>query len=131
MGRIKNKNKDAGKYIVSRKKTKDEIQKDEAAESEKKFYWTRALSGVGAAIVGRVLVGLIGWDMLIWMVCWWFGFPWIMSFIIFRIPYEKKKWDWKKIMKTGVGIYFFLFMVTATICHTFMAMPIFEELFHI
>lgn len=129
MGRIKNKSKNAGKYVVKRKKTQDEIEKEEEQDLTDKFYWTRALTGAAVGFLGRVVFDLVGWWMLLWMVCWWVGFPWIMSFVIFRIPYEKDQWDWKTILKTGFGLYFFAFMVVSTICHTFLVMPNYEHLF--
>ena len=129
MGKIKNKSKNAGKYVVKRKKSKEEIEKSKEEEIEKKFYWTRAISGALAGLFGRLVFGLIGWSLFIWLISWWFGWPWIMSFVIFRIPYDKEKWSWKNILKTGIGIFFFTFMVVSTIIHTFIVMPEFEHYF--
>ncbi|MHA1297814.1 MAG: hypothetical protein ACTSO9_00045 [Candidatus Helarchaeota archaeon] len=128
MARIKNKDKYAGKYIVKRKKSIEEIEKSKEEEITAKFYWTRAIFGAVSVLLGRVVFGLVGWNLFYWLLGWLFGFPWVMSFLIFRIPYEKGKWDWKMIMKTGIGIFFFMFMVIGTLVHTFMVMSRFEPL---
>lgn len=123
MGKIKNrKDKQAGKYVVVRKKTREEIQKDEKKAKEDKFYWARVITGVAAGIAGP-LIGFVGLKMLLWLVCFWIGWPFVLSFVILRYPYEKGKWDWKMILKTGVGAFFFVFMVSSTLLHTLMFVP--------
>jgi hypothetical protein len=123
MGKIRNKSKDAGKYLVNRKKTKDELQKDEKTKNEDKLYWSKVITAIVAAFVGRVFLGLVGWWMLLWMVIFWFAWPFVLSFLILRFPYEKEK-GWKERvksdLKTGVGAYFICFMLVGTICHTLM-----------
>ncbi|MHA1871667.1 MAG: hypothetical protein ACTSU2_10100 [Promethearchaeota archaeon] len=122
MGRIKNKDKKAGKYIVSRKKKKEEIEKDEAKKQEDRFYWAKTITGALSAFIGRYFFNLVGWNMLLYMLGFWFGFPFILTFMM-GYKYDKEKWDWKMILKTGVGMFFFAFMVTGTIVHTLMVIP--------
>jgi len=131
MGKIRNKSKYAGKYIVKRKKSVEEIEKTKEEFIVVKFYWSRAAFGAISVLLGRVVFGYVGWNLFYWLLGWWFGFPWLLSFLILRIPYEKGKWDWKMIIKTGIGIFFFIFMVVGTLVHTFMVMERFEPLFHI
>jgi hypothetical protein len=117
------------RYQVKAKEKKAEIEKKKEVTLEDKFYWVRSMSGIVFALLGRVVFNLVGWPMFFWMIAFWFGWPWLISFVIFRIPYEKGKWDWKMIMKTGIGAYFFLFMLTSTIAHTIMVMPLYAEIF--
>jgi hypothetical protein len=125
MGKLKNPFIKRGqKYKIKEKNIISVV--DEETQMYKKYenqmYWIRTLSGIGSALLGRLVFQLIGWNMLFWMIGWWFGFPWITSFLILRVKYDKKKWDWKMIMKTGIGAFFFLFMLTATIAHTLIVM---------
>lgn len=125
MGKVKNPLVKKGqKYKVKEKKIISVVDEEatKLKSNENKLYWIRVLSGFAAALIGRLALELIGWKMLYWMVGWWFGFPWVISFLILRIPYDKVKWDWKMIMKTGIGAYFFIFMITATIAHTLLVM---------
>lgn len=125
MGKVRNPFLKRGqKYKVSEKKVVSVVDEEtqKFKDYENKMYWTRIVTGFGSALLGRIAFGLIGWNMLIWMISWWFGFPWIASFLIWRIPYDKQKWDWKMIMKTGIGIFFFIFMLTSTIAHTIIVM---------
>ncbi|MHA1734243.1 MAG: hypothetical protein ACTSU5_20080 [Promethearchaeota archaeon] len=93
----------------------------EPMSDEDKLYWSKALMGIATGIVGR-LVGLIGWWMLIWMLLFWFVVPFPVALLIH--PYNKgekageKAWDWKLILKTGIGAFFSLFMLTSTFVHT-------------
>ena len=125
MGKLKNPFLKRGqKYKVKEKKVLSVV--DEETQKYKKYenqlYWIRTLSGIFSALLGRLAFGLIGWRMLYWMIGWWFGFPWIVSFLILRVKYDKQRWDWKMIMKTGIGAFFFLFMLTGTIVHTLLVM---------
>ena len=89
-------------------------------ERETKLYWIRALTGVLSAFVGRLFFGLIGWFMLMWMLLWWFLFPFIVSFNILKYEYDKEEWNWKNIIKPGIGIFFFLFMIVGVFFHTIL-----------
>ncbi|MEJ2250806.1 MAG: hypothetical protein P8Y97_14285 [Candidatus Lokiarchaeota archaeon] len=89
-------------------------------KKKKRLKKVRALSGVIFALVGRLIFQFVGWILLFWMLAFWFGFPFITSFIIYRYPYDKENWNWKHIIKPGLGIYFLLFMITGTIIHTFL-----------
>ncbi|TFF98867.1 MAG: hypothetical protein EU547_00210 [Promethearchaeota archaeon] len=100
---------------IESKGKKKEI--DVRLEQETKLYWARAITGFAVGLIGR-LIGFVGWLMLIWMVIWWFLFPFFVSFVIYRFEYNKETWNWKNIIKPGIGIYFFIFMITSTIIHT-------------
>jgi hypothetical protein len=89
-------------------------------EKETNLYWIRALSGVITGLIGPI-IGLIGWWLLIWMASFWLLFPFIANFIILKYDYDKEEWNWKNIIKPGVGIFFLLFMIAAVIVHTLMA----------
>jgi len=89
-------------------------------EKETKLYWIRAISGLITGFIGP-LIGLIGWWLLLWMVCFWLLFPFFANFIILQYKYDKEEWNWKNISKPGVGIFFFLFMIAAVIIHTLFA----------
>ncbi len=89
-------------------------------EKETKLYWIRALTGILSAIIGRLLFGFIGWFLFPWMLGWWFLFPFFVSFIILKYEYDKKEWTWKNIILPGIGIFFFLFMISGILIHTFL-----------
>jgi len=89
-------------------------------EKETKLYWIRALTGALSALIGRILFGLIGWFLFLWMLVWWFLFPFAVSFLILRYEYDKEDWNWKKIILPGIGIYFFLFMIVGVFLHTIL-----------
>ena len=92
---------------------------DVRLEKETNLYWIRAISGFIAGLVGP-LIGFIGWWLLLWMACFWFLFPFFTNFIILRYEYDKEEWNWKNIIKPGIGIFFFLFMIAAVIVHTLL-----------
>jgi Flp pilus assembly protein TadB len=115
---IKEKKKQLQKQdLLTDKKSTKEI--DIRLEKETKLYWVRALSGLLSGLIG-VLIGILGWRLLIWMICFWFITPFFVSFIVFRYEYNKEKWNWKNIIKPGIGIFFFLFMIVSTITFTLM-----------
>ncbi|MCK4481564.1 MAG: hypothetical protein KAV01_13625 [Candidatus Lokiarchaeota archaeon] len=87
---------------------------------ETKLYWIRALTGALSALIGRILFGLIGWFLFLWMLVWWFLFPFAVSFLILKYEYDKEDWNWKKIILPGIGIYFFLFMIVGVFLHTIL-----------
>lgn len=101
------------------KKTTKKI--DIRLAKETKLYWIRAITGALCGLIGRLAFGLIGWWLLLWMVCFWIITPFIASFFILKYDYDKEEWNWKNIIKPGLGIYFFLFMMTAVVTHTFLA----------
>ena len=100
------------------KKHKTEL--DIRLEKETKLYWIRAATGALSAVIGR-LIGFIGWPMLIWMVCFWFLSPFVFSFVVLRFNYDKEEWNWKNIIKPGIGIFFLIFMIVGVITHTLLA----------
>jgi hypothetical protein len=100
------------------KKHKTEL--DIRLEKETKLYWIRAATGALSAVIGR-LIGFIGWPMLIWMVCFWFLSPFLFSFVVLRFNYDKEEWNWKNIIKPGIGIFFLIFMIVGVITHTLLA----------
>ncbi|MFW9936848.1 MAG: hypothetical protein ACFFD5_04320 [Candidatus Thorarchaeota archaeon] len=99
---------------------KSEKKIDIRLQKETKLYWIRAISGALSALIG-ILIGLVGWILLIWMLCFWFITPFFVSFLIFRYKYNKEEWNWKNIIKPGLGIFFFLFMIVGVITFTFLA----------
>ena len=104
---------------VDKKKVKTE--KEEKLEirlqKETKLYWVRAITGAISAFIG-VSIGLVSWSLFIWMLAFWFGFPFFVSFVIFRYTYDEEEWNWKNIIMPGIGIFFFLFMIVAIILYT-------------
>ena len=96
-------------------------------EKETKLYWIRAITAVLSGLLGRFLFGIpntnmvFGWLLFIWMLCFWFITPFAVSFFILRYKYDKEEWNWKNIIKPGIGIFFFLFMIVTVITHTFLA----------
>ncbi len=107
-----------GKY----KRKKFLIPKDEKVKkpvtNEERLYYYKLVLGFASGLVGR-LIGFYGWLMLLWLVIFWLGAPFIIGPLI--APYEKGKWDYKMFLKTAVAAFFFLFMVTSTIVHTVIA----------
>jgi hypothetical protein len=96
-------------------------------EKETKLYWIRAITAVLSGLLGRLLFGIpntkmvFGYLLLIWMLCFWFITPFVVSFFILRYEYDKEEWSWKNIIKPGIGIYFLLFMIVTILTHTFLA----------
>ena len=118
------------KYIVRHKvKEKEEIKKKELS-MEEKFYWSKAITGLLSGIFGAWPIQLVGWWMFLYMMCFLFIFPFFLSFVIFRIPYKKGKWDWKNILKTGIGVNFFIFLFASTAIHTIIIYPEWEDQLH-
>jgi hypothetical protein len=111
------------KLDVEKKKEAKGKQKkiDIRLEQETKLYWTRAITGVSCGLIGR-LIGLVGWLLLFWMLFFWFVFPFFASFIIFKFEYDKEDWTWKNILMPGIGMYFFMFMISSTILHTLLVL---------
>jgi hypothetical protein len=99
---------------------KSEKDIDIRLQKETKLYWVRAISGGLSALIGR-LIGLVGWWYLLWLVCFWLITPFFVSFVIYRYEYDKEEWNWKNIIKPGLGIFFFLFMIVGVLTHTFLA----------
>lgn len=102
-------------------KKKFKTEKEEKLEirlaKETKLYWIRAATGAMSAIIGSLIV-LTSWWLLIWMLSFWLGFPFLASFLILRYEYDKEEWNWKNIIRPGIGIFFFLFMIIVVLLHT-------------
>jgi len=107
--------------LVKKEKTAKEKTLDFRLKREAKLYWIRAATGALSAFVGRLIFGFIGWILLFWMLGFWFLFPFFTSFIILRYKYDKEEWNWKSIIKPGLGIFFFLFMIIGVLIHTALA----------
>jgi hypothetical protein len=90
-------------------------------EKETKLYWIRVITALLSGLVGRVAIGFFGWPLLVWMLCFWFITPFFVSFIILKYKYDKEEWNWKNIIKPGIGIFFLLFMIVTIITHTIIA----------
>ncbi len=90
-------------------------------EKETKLYWIRAITGILSGIIGRLIFGLLGWWLFLWMLVFWFLTPFIVNKYILKYEYNKEEWNWKNIIKPGLGIYFLLFMIATIFIHTFLA----------
>jgi len=90
-------------------------------QRETRLYWIRAATGALSALAGRLFFGFYGWVLLIWMLGFWFLFPFFTSFVILGYKYDKENWNWKNIIKPGVGVFFFLFMIVGILVHTMLA----------
>ncbi len=119
---LQQKQKKQGKQetIKKEKKSKKQKELDIRLGKETKLYWMRAITGALSALIGRLFLGFVGWILLFWMLSFWFGFPFISSFVIFRFKYDKEEWSWKKILKPGIGVFFFLFMIVGVFTHTML-----------
>ncbi len=106
--------------VDNKEKKGKESSLDIRIARQTKLYWTRAITGILSGFIGRLLLGLTGWWLLLWMIIFLFLFPFFASFIIFKFEYDKEEWNWKKIIMPGLGIYFLLFMIVTTIIHTLL-----------
>lgn len=106
-----------------RAKTEKEQTLEIRLGKETKLYWVRAIMGTLCGFVGVYFFDLVSYPLLIWMLAFWFGFPFFVSFVIFRYEYDKEEWSWKNIIMPGIGIYFFLFMIVAIIMQTLKTVP--------
>ena len=106
------------RYRVQTRQKKAEIELKEKLTKEEKFYWIRTAGGAFFALIGVLIFRLLGWWIFLYGVLTIFIFPFIISFLILKLPYKKKVWDWKNIIKTGLGGNFFIFMLISTIVHT-------------
>ena len=98
-------------------KTEKEEKLEIRLEKETKLYWTRAATGAISALIGS-LIGLTSWWLFLWMLIFWLGFPFLASFLILRYKYDKEEWNWKNIIRPGIGIFFFLFCIIAMLLYT-------------
>ncbi|MHA1611357.1 MAG: LVIVD repeat-containing protein [Promethearchaeota archaeon] len=108
------------KYISKKKKKLIETEKKEKRTIEEKFYWAKVLSAVVTSLLAVLVFNLRGWWMLLYLAGFMLVWPFIQSFLIFRLPYKKDQWDWKQILKTGVGAFFFIFMLVSTASFTLL-----------
>jgi hypothetical protein len=115
------------KYIVRHKVKEKEERRKKELSMEEKFYWSRAITGLLSGIFGAWPFQIVGWWMFLYMMCFQFIFPFVLSFGVFRLPYKKGKWDWKNILKTGIGINFFIFLFASTAVHTLVVFPDWSE----
>ncbi|TFG07949.1 MAG: hypothetical protein EU539_03665 [Promethearchaeota archaeon] len=103
-------------------KTEKEEKLEKRLEKETKMYWVRAITGALSGIIG-ISIGLTSWGLFFWMLAFWFGLPFIVSFAIFRFEYDQEEWNWKNIIMPGIGIFFFLFMLFAILIYTLQVIP--------
>ena len=68
----------------------------------------------------RLLFGLIGWFLFLWMLTWWFVFPFVVNFFVLKYEYVEDEWTWKNVILPGIGIFFFLFMIGGVFTHTLL-----------
>jgi len=85
-------------------------------EKETKLYWIRAATGAISVIILR-LIGFVGWLLLIWMLVLMFVFPFAINYAL-GYELDKEEWTWKNILKPGLGVFFFMFMIFGVITHT-------------
>jgi len=122
---IKERKKSIPKEVLKQqeKKVQPKSESDQKLDirlaRETKLYWIRAISGALSALIGRLLLGFIGWILLIWMLFFWFLFPFICNALL-KYQYEKEEWGWKNVIKPGIGMFFFMFMIFSTVTHTFL-----------
>jgi hypothetical protein len=90
---------------------------------ETKLYWIRCLTGALSAFVGRLIIGIIGWILLLWMLFFWFVFPFIVNKLL-KYNLKKDEWTWKNVIKPGIGIFFFMFMIVGTVIHTLLSISL-------
>jgi hypothetical protein len=109
-------------FQIDKKSTK---KIDIRLEKETKLYWIRAVTAVVSGLLGRMLFGILptysGLGLFIWMLCFWFITPFFVSFLVLKYEYDKEEWNWKNIIKPGIGIFFLLFMIVTVLTHTFLA----------
>ena len=116
---IKEKKKELQKKSIKvEKKSTKEL--DLRLEKETKLYWIRAITGFLSAIIGRLIFGLIGWFLFLWMLTWWFVFPFVVNFFVLKYEYIEDEWTWKNVILPGIGIFFFLFMIGGVFTHTIL-----------
>jgi len=106
-----------------RPKTEKEQVLEIRLEKETKLYWIRAATGALTGFAGVYFFDLVSWSLFIWMLAFWIGFPFFVSFVIFRYEYDKEEWSWKNIFLPGIGIFFFLFIIGAILTFTLLKFP--------
>lgn len=85
-------------------------------EKETQLYWIRAVTGALSVFILR-LIGFVGWLLLIWMLIFMFVFPFAVNYAL-GYKFDKEEWTWKNVLKPGLGVFFFLFMIVGVILHT-------------
>jgi len=115
------------KYLVKKRLNSAEIEEKKKTTTEEKFYWVKAGTGAISAFFGVFIFRLVGWWLLIYMLGFLLIWPFFQSFVIFRLPYKKDRWDWKEILKSGMGGYFFIFMLVSTMVFTLMHFPEYSD----
>lgn len=104
------------KPVKERQKSQKEIEFDLRIERETKLYWYRAALGALGGFLLR-LVGFVGWTLFIWMIGLLLLAPFVVNFIL-KYEFEEDTWTWKNVLKTGLSIFFFLFMFTSVFTNT-------------
>ena len=106
-----------------------EIEKEESISNENKLYWSKVIIAGVSALIGRLLLNFVGWQMFLWMLIFMFLFPFLPNFFLMRELFDLNKKEWLKFtLKTGNGGFFFVFMLVTTICHTLIVYPNFDFL---
>ncbi len=121
--RKKSLSKDYLKQLGDKKvpqKTEGDNLLDIRLARETKLYWIRCITGALSALVGRLFIGLIGWFLFFWMLFFWFLFPFIVNKLL-KYEFKKEEWTWKNVIKPGIGIFFFMFMIVGTVIHTLLS----------
>ena len=103
------------KKIIKKKPFKESAL-DIRLEKETKLYWIKAVTGVISVSILR-LIGFVGWLLLIWMLIFMLVFPFVVNFAL-GYKYDKEEWTWKNVLRPGLGVFFFMFMIFGVILHT-------------
>ena len=85
-------------------------------EKETRLYWIKAVTGALSVLILR-LIGFVGWLLLLWMLFFMLVFPFVVNYAL-GYKFEKEEWTWKNVLKPGLGIFFFSFMIIGVILHT-------------
>lgn len=83
---------------------------------ETKLYWIKAATGALSVFILR-LIGFVGWLLLIWMLFFMLVFPFAVNYAL-GYKFDKEEWTWKNVLRPGLGVFFFLFMIVGVILHT-------------
>jgi len=102
-------------YKIKQKPIKESAL-DLRLRKETKLYWIKAVTGALSVFILR-LIGFVGWLLLLWMLFFMLVVPFIVNYI-FGYEFDKEEWTWKNVLRPGLGVFFFMFMIVGVILHT-------------
>ena len=100
----------------SKQKPVKESSLDIRLEKETKLYLIKAVTGALSVFILR-LIGFVGWLLLFWMLFFMLVFPFVVNYAL-GYKFDKEEWTWKNVLRPGLGVFFFLFMIVGVILHT-------------